>query len=304
MSDSLDDATRVSLASTTSSSRRLAKLAEKQANRERGIQELCNNVWTVVQQQYSVSGKCGEQQQYTVSHQYTQQVAVVDAAKFDSLRSQMNSHLKFATSEIASALFEHALAEQRLLALAHTRLLAPSGAPPPPAAFLRLLRHLVDAFGSGGGAAAATTAAASEAGVGLDARTLPTLRKLALALGAHCLAPGRVASAGSVRRDVAAADALSTAPEPAAASGALLSAVYHGEGCGWAAPLVQPLLSDLVDGRWLWTLLVNQPANWSAAPAAGLPRDADVRPFTSFTADRPAPASYRSGPLCPCLLHS
>ena len=60
------------LACLCASSAALASVSGSQSGREKEIQELCNSVWTVLQQQYSVSGKCGDQQQYTVSHQYTQ----------------------------------------------------------------------------------------------------------------------------------------------------------------------------------------------------------------------------------------
>ena len=102
------------LAVLAATSQLLARLGHMQCSREHEIQAMCNSVWTVVQQQYSVSDKCGDRQQFTVTHQYSQQVAVVDADKFDALQAEMRSHLTFATSDLASAIFEHALAEERL----------------------------------------------------------------------------------------------------------------------------------------------------------------------------------------------
>ena len=113
------------LESLVTSSTSLAAISAKQTERERTIQTLCNSVWTVVQQQYSVSGKCGEQQQYTVNHQYTQQVATVDAEKLSALKSQMATHLEFSTSELASALFEHSVCELQLLSVWHKQVLNP-----------------------------------------------------------------------------------------------------------------------------------------------------------------------------------
>lgn len=120
------------LASLASASRKLAKHSLIQSSCEHEIHSMCNRVWTVVQQQYSVSGQCGDQQQYTVEHQYSQQVAVVDADRLDALAAAMNTHLAFATSELASAIFEHTIAEERLhafvldRALCESRALAPA----------------------------------------------------------------------------------------------------------------------------------------------------------------------------------
>ena len=114
----------VELSALASASAHLTALLKSQGMREQHIQEMCNSVWTVVQQQYSVSGRCGDQQQYTVSHEYTQQVCVVDAAKFDGLQVEMKAHMDFATKEIASSLFEHALCEARLLGFAQKKLIA------------------------------------------------------------------------------------------------------------------------------------------------------------------------------------
>lgn len=238
-----------SLHSLTTTSRMLSVLAARQSARERNIQELCNSVWTVVQQQYSVSGKCGSEQQYTVSHQYTQQVAVVDAAKLDALRAEMSEHLAFATSELASALYEHALAEQDLLAFAQKHLAQAESRPSAPTAH-RLLRLAVDALASSAAAPTAATGSSApltassvarlgaDTSVGLDSRTLPALRNLALALGGVSLAASREGGAAN-----------SDGPLPD--GDALLSIVYYGMGCGWAAPLVQPTPDDLVGGRWL-----------------------------------------------------
>ena len=257
MTDAFEDEVRLVFESATASSRKLASVSRAQTDRERKIQELCNAVWTIVQQKYSVTGKCGDAQQYTVTHQYTQEVAVVDAAKWDELKTHMSEHLSFTAAKISSVLFEHTLTEQRLLTFAHKRLFAPDPSlMPPTSAFLRLLRHLIDAFSQ--------SPSAADGGKALDPRTLPTLRRLALALGAHCMTrPGALATAGT----------------PTAELAALLGTVYHGVGCGWAAPLIQPRLDDLVENRWLWTLLVNQPALWQSPPPAGLPADADVRAY-------------------------
>ena len=249
-----------------SASRSLATLSTQQAARESAIQSLCNSVWTVVQQKYSVSGRCGDQQQYTVSHQYSQSVAVVDAAKFDALKDAMTAHMCFATSDMASAIFEHALAEERLFSFAHARILA-SERSPTPTHLHRLLEKLVDALTPSGSPPSAAAAPVNVHGgalaVGpseLDARTLPALRRLALALGSSLLAAG------------------SGAVVPAATEDSLLSLLYYGAGCGWAAPLVQPDLSELASGRWLWRVLVNQPAVWHAHGGA-LPSYTDLAPF-------------------------
>ena len=107
----------------TAASRKLAAAAAQQAARESEIQDLCNSVWAVEQKQYSVSGKCGDQQQYTVTHQYTQNLAAINSQKFGALRSHMREHLRFAASALASALFEHALCERQLLAFADKHVL-------------------------------------------------------------------------------------------------------------------------------------------------------------------------------------
>ena len=78
----------------TAASRKLAAAAAQQAARESEIQDLCNSVWAVEQKQYSVSGKCGDQQQYTVTHQYTQQLATINAEKFAALQTHMREHLE------------------------------------------------------------------------------------------------------------------------------------------------------------------------------------------------------------------
>ena len=74
------------VADLAAASRKLAAVEAQQASREAAIQELCNSVWAVEQKQYSVSGKCGEAQQYTVTHQYTQNLAAISAPKFAALR--------------------------------------------------------------------------------------------------------------------------------------------------------------------------------------------------------------------------
>ena len=101
----------------------------EQEDRERAIQSLCHAVWSVQEQQYTVSGKCGDRKQYTVNHQYSQQVAVVDAAKFDALKAEMAAHLTFATKEVASAILEHSLAEERLSAFVLHHVLSNEGPP-------------------------------------------------------------------------------------------------------------------------------------------------------------------------------
>ena len=55
-------------------SKRLGSLARQQSAREREIQALCASVWMVANQKYTVQGRCGDQQQYAVTHTYTQQV--------------------------------------------------------------------------------------------------------------------------------------------------------------------------------------------------------------------------------------
>ena len=107
-----------------STSTLLTQLDNDQAVRAQQIQALCGSVWTVVQQQYSISGKTGDQQQYTVNHQYSQEVAVVDASKYDALNVAMGTHLTIATSDVASARFKHALAEERLQIFALGRILS------------------------------------------------------------------------------------------------------------------------------------------------------------------------------------
>eukprot|EP00966_Prymnesium_polylepis_P071399 1658788-Prymnesium_polylepis.1 len=130
------------LASLCAASETLAAVSGNQTGREKEIQSLCNSVWTVVQQQYSVSGKCGDQQQYTVSHQYTQQVATIDKAKFDHLCESMTAHLDFSTSELASALFEHSLCELRLLVVLQKQVFAPE-AKLTASAILKLLKAVI-----------------------------------------------------------------------------------------------------------------------------------------------------------------
>ena len=87
------------VAALAAASRKLAAVEAQQASREAAIQELCNSVWAVEQKQYSVSGKCGEAQQYTVTHQYTQNLAAISAPKFAALRAHMRQHLQFAVHE-------------------------------------------------------------------------------------------------------------------------------------------------------------------------------------------------------------
>ena len=253
-------------------SRKLRNSNHSLQSREALIQTMCNTVWTVVQQQYSVNGKCGDRQQYTVTHQYTQQVAVVDAAKLDALKNEMKAHLSSATRELGSALFEHTLAEERLSRFVLSRILSPER-PPNPATLLKLLQQLIKMVtsltttaasttatttttttGGGGGAPLALSSSSpappsgSASPGGLDERTLPALRRLALALGTALLASR--ASPGA----------------PADLEGTLLPLLYYGSGCGWAAPLLRPSVDDLVARRWMWQLLVNQPAAWRAGP--------------------------------------
>ena len=251
-----------SLDALCAASTSLASLTRTQSARERDIQGMCNSVWTVVQQQYSVSGRCGSEQQFTVSHQYTQQIAQIDGAKYTALRDAMSAHLSFATSTLASALFEHSLAEMRLLAALHTHILAPerklSGA-----AYLHLLRAVLERLHK--------TGATAE----LDSRSLPTLRRLALLLGSRLLAGDDATQAGL--SSLALGGPLSSGNTPGQDDnpvGALLKLLYQGDGSGWAAPLLQPALTDLVESRWLWFLLVNQPAEVGRVPAAS-----DLNPF-------------------------
>jgi len=124
------------VADLAAASRKLAAVEAQQASREAAIQELCNSVWAVEQKQYSVSGKCGEAQQYTVTHQYTQNLAAISAPKFAALRAHMRQHLQFAASELASALFEHARCEEQLSSFADTHVLQ---AHLPPTELQRLL---------------------------------------------------------------------------------------------------------------------------------------------------------------------
>ena len=71
---SLSDALAL-VASTTAN---LAAACREQSGAERAIEELCGAVWIVRQQHFSISGKCGNAQQYTVSHEYTLPVATID----------------------------------------------------------------------------------------------------------------------------------------------------------------------------------------------------------------------------------
>ena len=233
------------------SSAALASVSGSQSGREKEIQELCNSVWTVQQQQYSVSGKCGDQQQYTVAHQYTQQVATIDKPKFEALKESMTTHLNFSTSALASALFEHSLCELRLLLVLQKQVFAPERKPAS-SAILKLLKMIIARLSS------------SEAQI--DARTLPFLRKLALLLGSRLLASAQEPGASINLLDGPhAGDVDGSGATPLV--GSLLQLFYVGKGCGWAAPLLQPTVQDLVEARWLWHTLVNQPAEVGALPA-------------------------------------
>lgn len=238
------------VAALTTASRKLAAVAAQQASREQAIQELCNAVWAVEQKQYSVSGKCGEAQQYTVTHQYTQNLAAISAAKFGALREHMRQHLQFAASELASSLFEHARCEEQLSSFADMHVLQ---AHLPPAELQRLLSAVCAPLQGTTGTATQLDGSGSHGG-SLDARSLPCLRRIALVLGSQLLhaAPAEhtpaSASASSSRAAVSYDHALTAA--------AILQRVWHGEGCGWAAPLLQPTIADLVDCRWLWCALL------------------------------------------------
>ena len=262
------------VAALTTASRKLAAVAAEQASREAAIQELCNAVWAVEQKQYSVSGKCGEAQQYTVTHQYTQNLAAISAAKFGALRQHMRQHLQFAASELASSLFEHARCEEQLSSFADKHVLQTHL---PPAELQRLLSAVcapllatgtqLDSSGSLGGA--------------LDARSLPCLRRIALVLGSqlihsapadqppHLLGGPSSASSPSSCGGQGSTSSSSSSSSSCGASvsydhtltaAAILQLVWHGKGCGWAAPLLQPTIADLVGCRWLWYVLPAQAA--------------------------------------------
>ena len=133
------------LASTISASRHLATATSKQAAREMTMEEHCSSLWTVTKQEFEVSGPCGDQNQYTVRHRYTQQLAVIDERRMEALMDCMAAHSSFAASELAGALFEHALSEQQVLSFAQQYLIAPDVAClPPPATYFRLLRSIVE----------------------------------------------------------------------------------------------------------------------------------------------------------------
>ena len=75
---------KTAVTALTAASRKLAAVAAHQATRESEIQELCNSVWAIDQKQYTVSGKCGDSQQYTVTHQYTVSARLEPAARADA----------------------------------------------------------------------------------------------------------------------------------------------------------------------------------------------------------------------------
>ena len=229
----------------SSSSTRLIALQRHQKAREREIQTLCASVWMVANQKYTVQGRCGDQQQYVVTHTYTQQVATIHAEKFDALRSEMCAHLEFATGTLASALFGHARAEHQLFGFLQSRVLALELEPP---LLLDLLHAVVSRLDGGAG------------GETLDARSLPVLRKLALTLGSQLRAGALTTGGGGVTELHA----------------TLLSLLFRGRGCAWAAPLLQPPASELGTNRWLWHLLVNAPAESGSLAAA-----ADLEAFVA-----------------------
>ena len=248
MPKSLLEALNSELDSLEVASKRLGSLARQQSAREREIQSLCASVWMVANQKYTVQGRCGDQQQYVVTHTYTQQVATIHAEKFDALRSEMCAHLEFATGTLASALFGHARAEHQLFGFLQARVLALELEPP---LLLDLLRAVVSRLdGNDGGAGGET----------LDARSLPVLRKLALTLGSQLRAGALTTGGGGVTELHA----------------TLLSLLFRGRGCAWAAPLLQPPASELGTNRWLWHLLVNAPAESGSLAAA-----ADLEAFVA-----------------------
>ena len=214
----------------------------------REIQSLCASVWMVANQKYTVQGRCGDQQQYVVTHTYTQQVATIHGEKFDALRSEMCAHLEFATGTLASALFGHARAEHQLFGFLQSRVLALELEPPLLLDLLRAVASRLD--GNDGGAGGET----------LDARSLPVLRKLALTLGSQLRAGALTTGGGGVTELHA----------------TLLSLLFRGRGCAWAAPLLQPPASELGTNRWLWHLLVNAPAESGSLAAA-----ADLEAFVA-----------------------
>ena len=247
-----ESALTTAVADITTASRKLAAIAAQQASHEATIQDLCNAVWAVEQKQYSVSGKCGEAQQYTVTHQYTQNLAAINADTFGALQQHMRQHLRFAASELASALFEHALCEEHLIVLADMHVLRSDLAP----AELQQLLAVVCA-----------PLLASD----LDPRSLPCLRRIALGLGCLLLdtphtAPAPADELPDLLGGPSSSTSSSTYSQPdgssaqhasaqhaaSATPAAMLQLVWHGRGCGWAAPLLQPAISDLVESRWLW----------------------------------------------------
>ena len=248
MPRSLIEALNAELDSLAIASRKLGSLATQQSAREREIQSLCASVWMVANQKYTVQGRCGDQQQYVVTHTYTQQVATIHAEKFDALRSEMCAHLEFATGTLASALFGHARAEHQLFGFLQSRVLALELEPPLLLDLLRAVASRLD--GNDGGAGGET----------LDARSLPVLRKLALTLGSQLRAGALTTGGGGVTELHA----------------TLLSLLFRGRGCAWAAPLLQPPASELGTNRWLWHLLVNAPAESGSLAAA-----ADLEAFVA-----------------------
>ena len=262
------------VAALTTASRKLAVVAAQQASREASIQELCNAVWAVEQKQYSVSGKCGEAQQYTVTHQYTQNLAAISSPKFGALRQHMRQHLQFAASELASSLFEHARCEEQLAAFADKHVLQ---AHLPPAELQRLLSAVcVPLLATGAGTGADLDSSGSSLGGALDARSLPCLRRIALVLGSQLLhaapadqPPDLLGGPSSSTSTSSSSPSCGGGQGPSSSSShsssgatatydytltatAILQLVWHGKGCGWAAPLLQPTIADLVDCRWLW----------------------------------------------------
>ncbi|KAL1507015.1 hypothetical protein AB1Y20_007877 [Prymnesium parvum] len=250
-------ASRARLASLCAASSRLAAARRTQAEREREIQAVCNAVWTVTPQQYSVSGKCGERQQFSVSHTYTQPVATIDGGKYAALRQAMAAHLEYTRSALASAHFDHALCQLHLVLAVQAEVFAGRRSLEAEETY-SLLQAVVGRLASAEVREPALKSRARppplesprrRAQAPCDEHTRPFLRHLALLLGAEFLA-----AAGE-----AAADAARTAR--------LLHLLYTGRGCGWAAPLLQPAVGAVVSTRWVWHALVNGPALHGALPA-------------------------------------
>ncbi|KAL3930497.1 MAG: hypothetical protein SGPRY_001511 [Prymnesium sp.] len=213
---------------------------------EAEIQACCHSVWKIGEERYTVSGSCGEGGKYSVSHQYTQQIAQIDAPKFEALRKGMDQHLHHATTELVPALFERSLCELRLVMVLKGRVLNEEH-PLAPDATLQLLKALLECMGS------------NEAT--LDAQSLPFLRKLVLLLGSQYISSAPCSSGKE---------------ELPSLNCQLLHIFYSGRACGWAAPLLQPGIRDVIESRWLWYILINQPAEVGA-----LPPEADVIAFVT-----------------------